>query len=440
MYINYKKNLQKKSNNLTNFMSDPSDGVFYIGHAAILVKLSKKKYLFDTIMHSNFYNNSWCFFPSQVKDKRLLDVDGVFVSHIHQDHYDPDFLQQVQKKNIPIYILDGRKNFNKSLKHKRIKFNEIKSDKKVYINRDKNIWVYGCLHEYNDIDSSILISNNNLSVYHGNDNFITKKSLIPFKKSVGNIDVGCIPFAFIHYYPYLLDRVSNKYLKNEGSRLEKQFMNYGIMQSKILKPKVIIPFGSNLFHSDNPNSLINRAVATPSDFVQYAKKKHSSMSKNYKSILSNSYCLKKNGKIYSYYENISVKKFNYEMKKFIKKIKKNNKKLFTRTLNPKSKHLSIIRKKVSSIKDKINHKIIIDSKNSNNNKILINLLTNEVSIFKNEVLPNNCHYFKLENKEYNMWLENKLTFEEVLGTRRFKYIRIPNTYNVKIMQIYTNYL
>jgi hypothetical protein len=128
------------------------------------------------------------------------------------------------------------------------------------------------------------------------------------------------------------------------------------------------------------------------------------------------------------------------MKKFIKKIKKNNKKLYTKTLNPKNRHLSIIRKKVLSIKDKVNHKIIIDSENSNNNKILINLLTNEVSIFKNKVLPNNCHYFKLENKEYNMWLENKLTFEEVLGTRRFKYIRIPNIYNVKIMQIYTNYL
>ena len=53
-----------------------------------------------------------------------------------------------------------------------------------------------------------VISNNNLSVYHGNDNFITKKSLVPFKKSVGKVDVGCIPFAFIHYYPYLLDQIS----------------------------------------------------------------------------------------------------------------------------------------------------------------------------------------------------------------------------------------
>ena len=75
---------------------------------------------------------------------------------------------------------------------------------------DKNIWVYGCLHEYNDIDSSLVISNDNLSIYHGNDNFITQKTLVPFKKKVGNIEVGCIPFAFIHYYPYLLNSLKKK--------------------------------------------------------------------------------------------------------------------------------------------------------------------------------------------------------------------------------------
>ena len=77
----------------------------------------------------------------------------------------------MQKKKIPIFIIDGRPNFNRLLKKQKIKFNLIPHNKKFFI--DKNIWVYGSLHEYNDIDSSMLISNNNLSVYHGNDNFIT---------------------------------------------------------------------------------------------------------------------------------------------------------------------------------------------------------------------------------------------------------------------------
>ena len=439
MYTNYSRSFYKKSRKLSDFLKCDYDGVFYIGHASILVRLSNKKYIFDAIEQSDFYNNSWCFFPSQIMDTRLLDIDGAFVSHVHQDHYDPSFLKKLQKKNVPIYILNGRTNFNNLLKKEKIKFNLIPDRKKFYIN--KNTWVYGCLHEYNDIDSSMVISNNNLSVYHGNDNFITEKSLIPFKKSVGDVDVGCIPFAFIHYYPYLLDGISKRQMSKEGSRLENQFMDYGIMQSKILKPKLIIPFGSNLFHSDNPNSSMNRAVATPVDFVDYAKKKHSNYSKNYKTMLSGSYCFKINGKISSYYEDVSSKKFNYELKKFINNKKKSKKKSSSvRTLPIKQRHLRQITTKIKRNKNKLDHKIVIESNNSQNNKILINLNNNQVSIYKKKILPNNSHYFKVEPNEFNQWLKGKLTFEEVLGTRRFRYTRKPNIYEVKIMQVYTNYL
>ena len=158
MYINISKDFYKKSKNLSDFLKLNHDGVFYIGHAAILVRLSNKKYIFDTIEQSNFYNNSWCFFPSQIMDKRLLDIDGAFVSHVHQDHYDPAYLKKLQKNDVPIYILEGRPNFNRLLKKEKIKFTLIPKKKKFYINKD--VWVYGSLHEYNDIDSSMVISNN----------------------------------------------------------------------------------------------------------------------------------------------------------------------------------------------------------------------------------------------------------------------------------------
>ena len=63
-----------------------------------------------------------------------------------------------------------------------------------------------------------------------------------------------------------------------------------------------------------------------------------------------------------------------------------------------------------------------------------------MTIFNKQILPSNCHYFKLNLNEYNKWLSGKLTFEEVLGSRRFRYTRKPNNYSVKVMQIYTNYL
>ena len=96
-----------------------------------------------------------------------------------------------------------------------------------------------------------------------NDNFITKKSLKPFKKKVGKVDVGCIPFAYINYYPYLLNGISKKVNKSEGKRIENLFMDYGIQQSKILKPHIVIPFGSNLFHIDNRMQYHHRRAMRP---------------------------------------------------------------------------------------------------------------------------------------------------------------------------------
>ena len=110
------KNFNQKSKDLTKFLKSNDDGVFYNGHASILVRLNNKKYLFDYINNINFYGNSWIFFPNQIIDNRLFDVDGVFVSHIHQDHYDPSLLRKFQKKKVPIFILDGRPGFKLSLK------------------------------------------------------------------------------------------------------------------------------------------------------------------------------------------------------------------------------------------------------------------------------------------------------------------------------------
>ena len=98
MNIDLDNIINKKNNDLTNFLKTKEDGVFYTGHASILVRLNNKKYLFDYINNTNFYGNSWIFFPNQIIDKRLFNVDAVFVSHIHQDHYDPALLRKFQKK------------------------------------------------------------------------------------------------------------------------------------------------------------------------------------------------------------------------------------------------------------------------------------------------------------------------------------------------------
>ena len=61
-------------------------------------------------------------------------------------------------------------------------------------------------------------------------------------------------------------------------------------------------------------------------------------------------------------------------------------------------------------------------------------------MYINQKIPLNSHYFMVQDNEFKQWLSKKISFEEVLGTRRFTYERYPNTYNVKINSIYTNFL
>ena len=83
---------------------------------------------------------------------------------------------------------------------------------------------------------------------------------------------------------------------------------------------------------------------------------------------------------------------------------------------------------------------MVSNESQKNNKICVNIINNTVSILNKNELPLNSHYFIVQDVEFNQWLNNKITFEEVLGTRRFRYERNPNAYNVKINSIYTNYL
>ena len=72
--------------------------------------------------------------------------------------------------------------------------------------------------------------------------------------------------------------------------------------------------------------------------------------------------------------------------------------------------------------------------------MIIDLNSEKAFFVNSNKIPNNSHYFIVEDNEFNMWLKNKITFEEVLGTRRFRYQRSPNIYRVEINKIYTNYL
>ena len=52
MNIDLDNIINKKNNDLTNFLKTKEDGVFYTGHASILVRLNNKKYFGATFVYT----------------------------------------------------------------------------------------------------------------------------------------------------------------------------------------------------------------------------------------------------------------------------------------------------------------------------------------------------------------------------------------------------
>ena len=86
-----------KNNKFLKFLSSDEDGVYYVGHASILVRIDNKFILYDPAgcsPDSFFY--SWFYYPEQYLLDEIIEVlDYVVVSHCHKDHLDPKFLKKL---------------------------------------------------------------------------------------------------------------------------------------------------------------------------------------------------------------------------------------------------------------------------------------------------------------------------------------------------------
>lgn len=248
------------------------DGVFYLGHASILVVLGGKKILFDPIVLSQPYDDAWVFYPSQIVDPRWYEVDAVVVSHIHQDHYDLKFLNLLPP-SVKLIVVGQRPVFEQDIAARAghpVTVLEPELVHEIF----PGVKFYAVNHESNGIDSSAIVYNDKFCVYHGNDNYLQPESMRKFTEVGPHINVACIPYAYIHWYPFLMDYGDGgaAHKEAERARLVNYYMDDCLNNIEILRPDVAIPFGANLLIDDgNMRSEINLAVQTPVEFTNYAR-------------------------------------------------------------------------------------------------------------------------------------------------------------------------
>lgn len=413
------------------------NGLFYMGHASIMVVLSGKKILFDPIVLSKPYGDAWAFYPPQVLDPALFEVDAVVISHIHQDHYDTEYLKCLPV-DVKIIIVGGRPSFENDLKSHGLNNIQI-IPPEVVTEIFNGVSIFGVLHETNCIDASTLIFNDNFCIYHGNDNYLQADSMRKFSRLGRVIDVACIPYAYIHWYPFLMDYgPGQKDIKlAEEARLVNLYMDDCLNMSGILNAKLVIPFGANLLLDDgNAYSDMNIAVKTPVEFAEYATIKAPELEKIVRPMLAGDFCVPTDGgELELTIKGASGgKAYRAAADRFLKsraQIKEEivwpeiDKSAFMQALNEKICHFDVNVDNVIRIETNFGSEVLkveVDCRK---------LQACWVDVFTANI---DFHQFTLDPVSSGMWLSGR-RFEEVIGTRRFRVRREPNVYSKDVLRL-----
>lgn len=423
------------------------DGLLYVSHASILVSLNGKKFLFDPVLAKPPHLGSWLFYPEMQRDPRMLEVDGVFVSHQHQDHYDIDFLKLLPKSTT-IYIVAGRPQFSKMLEREGIPFVELPENQKFDLGG--GVSCIGILHEYNGIDSAVAISNGDFTVFHGNDCFVSNEKLKIVKDTYPSISVACVPFAYVHWYPFLLEEVDVEWKNAEAERLIKEYLNYGLQQVEFLKPDIAIPFGANMFYCDDISSEHNKAVLSPFDFKSYAVNKGFALEKNILPLFSGDSILligdsqKKRLEINQ--KEFSLEELHIGFGKYLARVKEQGTGFDATVIEALSagellRDLSFISERLSTVKSLPDQRIYISNMDDPSLGLIEIDLKNrrvEKKSLINESMP--FHHFRLTDLAYKAYLSQRFSFNEIVASSRFRLIRRPNEYRLDVLTVVNNVL
>ncbi len=223
----------------------------FIGNAGGIFRGSEgTKILCDPWIIDGVFESAWYHYPPlKTKIQDLQNVDGIYVSHIHPDHYDDRYFNF--PKDIPLIILNEAPNFlKKNLINKGYNnFIEIKNDQTVQFKEfkltsykpfTKHIFEESLLG--NLIDSALVLENDGTTAINFNDNQPDENACIFLKNKFKKIDLAMLNYNAAGPYPSCFDNLTEEEKINENKRILKRNFDHLCNIIPILKPKSVLPF------------------------------------------------------------------------------------------------------------------------------------------------------------------------------------------------------
>jgi len=368
---------------------------------------SKVKILCDPWLEGEEYLGSWAIYPPyDFNPENFLDVDFIYVSHIHPDHSSAKTLAKLNK-NIPVLIHNFPEKFLKNkiegLGFKTIELEHgiripLKNNLHVNImaadNCDPNVCgqIMGCgLSEVKfkttQIDTMAVFDNKKQVIVNTNDCpfDIAKNTASVIKSIYGAIDVLLVGYVAASSWPHCYN-LSDDDKKEQA--IKKQFTKLDTVKKyiELFQPKFYIPFAGR-YTLCGKNTLLNQYRGEPEleDAFEWLT---SNISSEYLGVILNNDCWLDidSGKTNKNYTKID----KAHKKKYIKEILSNKKFPYEQDVMPTTSEIydlipkayenfENVRQKIGWVSDST---IILKTMNPNDDNLLIAISCNGKGINK----------------------------------------------------------
>jgi len=223
----------------------------FIGNACgIFTGREGTRVLCDPWIANGVFEGSWYHYPPlSTTPEDVLDVDAVYVSHLHPDHFDERFFNF--DKNIPIIALEHGHNFLRK-KLLELGYNNLVlvKDGETVSYKEFTITMFAPFtrnnfHEAeigNLIDSAMVIECDGVKAFNANDNTPTPETCTSLKQRFGTIDLAMINYNAAGPYPASFGNLSDAEKRTEHDRLLDRNISYMHNLVEMLAPRMVLPF------------------------------------------------------------------------------------------------------------------------------------------------------------------------------------------------------
>jgi len=223
----------------------------FIGNACgVFIGKNGSKILCDPWLIDGVFDGSWCHFSklsTTVSD--FEDVDAIYLSHIHPDHFDDrNFLFDKAK---PIVVLDHNQNYLlKRLATLGFKNLIAVKDQQTISFNEFNLTMFAPFEKSNFheakvgnlIDSAILVSCDGITALNTNDNMFSIQSAKLFKQKYGPLSLAMLNYNAAGPYPSCFDNLTESEKTLESKRIILRNLSHMLGVIRELQPSFVMPF------------------------------------------------------------------------------------------------------------------------------------------------------------------------------------------------------